>query len=233
MGSVELVRNRATGEELAAKRIRPEFVRDGEMVRRFKREERLLRSLDHPHLVRLRDAFVDERGGVLVMDFMSGWTLQRAILNPAVTAVTLVRLFAEVVAGVEFLHARGIVHRDLKPENILLDGESHARISDFGLAYLVDRDSTRLTWTGAGLLGTPGYAAPEQYVTAATVSKACDVWALGYIAYEIVRRESPYEQPVSMDGFPERLQAALRAAMQRDPTKRTISPTELAEALVG
>lgn len=230
MGSVELVRRRATGEELAAKRIRPEFVRDAEMVRRFKREERLLRALEHPHLVRLQDAFVDERGGVLVMDYMPGGTFHRAILDPTVTAKTLARLFAEVAAGAEFLHEKGIVHRDLKPENILLDGEGHARISDFGLAYLVDRDTTRLTRTGIGL-GTPGYAAPEQYVAAATVTKACDIWALGYIAYEIARRESPYEQPVSTDGLPEGLQAALRAAMQRDPAKRTISPTELAAAL--
>lgn len=230
MGSVELVRRRTTGEEFAAKRIRPEFVRDAEMVRRFKREERLLRSLDHAHLVRLRDAYVDERGGVLVMDYMPGGTLKDAILDRAVEAATLAKLFAEIAEGVEFLHEKSIVHRDLKPENILLDAEGRARISDFGLAYLVDRDTTRLTGTGAGF-GTPGYAAPEQYTAAATATTACDVWALGYIAYEIARRESPYEQPVSMDGLPERLQAALRLAMLRDPAKRIISPAQLAAAL--
>ena len=232
MGSVELVRVRATGEELAAKRILPEFVRDAEMVRRFKREERLLRSLDHPNMVRLRDAFVDERGGVLVMDYMPGGTLHQAILDRTVTGETLAHLFAEVAAGTEFLHAKGVVHRDLKPENILLDGEGHARISDFGLAYLVDRDTTRLTRTGA-CLGTPIYAAPEQRGSAASVTKACDIWALGLIAYEIARRESPFEQPMSTDDLPERLRVALRTAMQREQEKRTISPAELSDALRG
>ena len=80
-------------------------------------------------------------------------------------------------------------HLPQEREHVLLDGAKHARISDFGLAYLVDRDTTKLTRTGIGL-GTPGYAAPEQYVDASAATKACDIWALGYIAYEIAKRES-------------------------------------------
>jgi serine/threonine protein kinase len=232
MGSVEVVRLRATGEEFAAKTILPEYVRDAEMVKRFKREERLLRSLEHPNLVRLREAFIDERGGVLVMDYMPGGTLKSAILDASVSMDRLTSLFSDVAGGLEFLHEKGIVHRDLKPENVLIDSEGRARISDFGLAVLVKRDTTTLTRAGVAL-GTWLYAAPEQKQDSATVSKACDVFALGLIAYEIARRESPYQQPIASDGLAEGFRGAFTTALKRDPEERKITPLELARALAG
>ena len=230
MGTVELVRHLGTGDLLAAKQIRPEFLRVEEAVKRFRREERLLRRLSHEHIVPIKESFVDENGAVLIMEYMPGGTLTKKILSSEISKDTLARYFGEVATGLDFLHAEGLIHRDLKPDNVLIDGDDRARISDFGLARLVDRDTTTLTALGI-FLGTRHYAAPEQQQDSATVSAKCDIYAMGLIAYEIARRESPYVQPISNDGFCEEFREALTTATARRPEEREISPQDLATAL--
>lgn len=231
MGAVSLVRERTSGAEYAAKMILPEYVRDAGIVRRFQREERLLRSVIHPNVVPLVDAFLDESGGVLVMEVMPHGDLGSWIKKTSATTQQLVELFENVVEGVSALHGKGIIHRDLKPSNVLIDKLGHARVSDFGLAVLQIRDTTPLTKAAAGL-GTRHYAAPEQMSSAATVTAKADVYALGLIAYEIATRESPFSHPIMATGN-SALDAAIKAALSRDPAARPDSGTHLADALRG
>lgn len=232
MGSVFLVRERATGQEFAAKTIRPRYLGARTAERRFEREQRLLAklaSLDHPHIVRMRESFVDDTGAVFVMDYMPGGDLAAKIVSPATSASELAARFDEVADAMATVHAEGIFHRDLKPANVLIDGAGRARVSDFGLAVLAVRDSTQLTRDGA-MLGTVYYAAPEQKRDAANVNERADVFSLGLIAYEIAVRESPYALPVRALGHAA-LDAALKLSWKSDPAQRTVTPKALAVAL--
>lgn len=228
MGEVQLVRDRKTGREFAAKKITPEFVRNPEIVRRFQREVRLICGLHHRHVVPVHDVFLDEGGGILVMDYMPQGTLAAAINAPEVGPRALAEMFRGVVIGLKHVHEQGIIHRDLKPSNVLIDETGIARISDFGLAVLIERDTTPLTQYKQGL-GTPAYAAPEQVHDAGSVGREVDIYALGLIAYEIATRRSPYLQPVRhLRG---KLGEAIARALEEDPRKRNVTGDELADAL--
>jgi len=226
MGSVTMVRQRKTGNIYAAKKILPQYLRDAESLRRFEREKRILQKLDHPHIVPVRDVFMDERGGVIVMDYMPGGDLVDAI-NGRCSLLELCGFFDGLVSGLRYLHDQGVVHRDLKPANVLIDEGRNARISDFGLARLVERDSTALTQVGH-FVGTPLYAAPEQRRDAANVSKLADIYALGLIAYEIATKRSPVDGPVILHKMETGFADALSKALSPTPTDRTVTPEELA-----
>jgi len=227
MGEVSLVRERSTGRELAAKTIKPEYLRDPDAIRRFQREKRILASLVHPNIVTLYDAQMDEHGGVFVMEYMPRGDLSAVINDKAVTATALAGFFDGIAAGLKYTHQQGIIHRDLKPGNVLIDDEGNARVSDFGLAVLTNRDTTPLT---VGGLGTRHYAAPEQMTDAANVDHRVDIFALGLIAYEVATRESPWAPPVVSTGD-EAFDAVLKRSIHRDRERRTATTDELAAAL--
>jgi serine/threonine protein kinase len=229
MGSVDLVRHRSTGAVFAAKTILPVFLNDPQKVRRFQRETRIWSGLEHHRIVKVREIFLSERGGIILMDYMQGACLTARINDPKTPTPLLVEWFSQIVDGLRFLHQNGIVHRDLKPDNILLDGDSSAYISDFGLAMLLDRDSTTLTKTGA-FVGTLHYAAPEQLLDAGAVDAKADIYALGLIAYEIATRASPYHV-VNLSHLPAPLRDTLERATRRDRAERAISGEEISAAL--
>ena len=229
MGVVSRVRDRGTHRVLAAKTIRPEFLRNANIVRRFRREERLLRTSAHPNVVALAEAFLDEAGGVLVMEYLPRGDLVAAIRDRSVSHDDLVNLFEGAVAGVKHLHSVGVIHRDLKPANILIGDDGQARVSDFGLAVLEIRDTTPLTATAA-FVGTTHYAAPEQQTSAADVTERADVYSLGLIAYEIALRETPWQPPITST-CDASLDAVLKRVLSRDPVLRPSDPAELVDAL--
>lgn len=226
MGEVTLVRRKADGNLLAAKRVKPELLRDSSTVQRFQREARILSQLVHPNIVRIRQSFLDDQGGVVVMDYVDGGTLSRAINDLSLTHDQLLGYFEDVVAGVEYLHGQDVIHRDLKPGNVLIAANGPARVSDFGLARLVNRDTTTLTAHGA-FLGTREYCAPEQQIDAAEVTQACDIYSLALIAYEIVMRRSPYRQPIDTSDFEAGFKQCLAACLAEDPQSRPPRPSDI------
>ncbi len=230
MGRVELVRNRETGALFAAKYILPEFLGNSGVVRRFEREGRILAGLQHPNVVSVRGTFLDEKRGILLMDYLDAGTLDAAINDLSISAESLVKYFGQINSGLKYLHGEGVVHRDLKPQNVLLASGSRALISDFGLSRLIDRDTTPLTAFG-GFLGTAKYAAPEQHDNAGDVTSSSDIFSLALIAYEIATRRSPYRQPVSSDGLPVKLQAALRQALSPEERDRPENGDSLLDGL--
>ncbi len=228
MGTVVLVRHRREGSLWAAKRILPKLLRSCSAVKRFRRESRILAALSHPNVLRIRETFLDEGGGVIVMPYVRGGTLKTQINNPEVSYERLASYFGNVVEGLQYLHSSGVIHRDLKPENVLIDAEGRgvARISDFGLARLVDRDTTTLT-LDSGFLGTPRYAAPEQQQNAKEVTAKCDIYSLALIAVEILTRQSPYLMPISTTGISTTLQKEIPLCLDHDPDLRPVTGANL------
>lgn len=229
MGQVDLVRRNSDGKEFAAKHVLPQFLNNAEMVQRFQRETRICQKLDHSHVVRLHDHFLDQRGGILVMELLSGGTLRSLINDRSTSVQCLARCFVEVVAGLSYIHGLGIVHRDLKPGNVLISGDGRACVSDLGLARLLERDTTALTSTGA-FLGTRHYAAPEQINQARDVTTMADIYALGLIAYEIATRCSPNYR-LNFTDFRPSLAAAIQACLALEPADRPSSGNMLAGEL--
>ena len=234
IGTVLQVRHRNTGDVWAAKRLRPELLSQELAVRRFRRESRILQDLQHANVLPIHETFLHDRGSVIVMPYVRGGTLKGAINDPGVTGQRLIGYLKNVVDGLAYLHSKGIIHRDLKPDNVLLDiaqGDI-ARISDFGLALLIDRDTTPLTMQGA-FLGTRWYAAPEQQRDAKEVTAKCDIYALGLIAFEIATRRSPYQLPVNVTGLASQLQEAISECLATDPDHRPENGEALVAALQG
>jgi tetratricopeptide (TPR) repeat protein len=163
-----------------------------ELLERFRREARTLQLVGrHEGLVRLVDSG-DERGfPFIVMDLLSGGSLEDRLSKGPFTEKDAASLVTTVARGVHFVHELGLVHRDLKPSNVLFDAAGRPRVTDFGLVK--NRQEKSLTETGA-VVGSAHYMAPEQ-VNAGPVDRRADVWALGVIFYELVTGSRAFPAP--------------------------------------
>lgn len=191
------------GEDDAGQRFaikRPEQVPAGDdaFIKRFYREARSARGVQHPHLCPVHDVGQDGDQYFLAMAWIEGETLAHALASgttfTAARALDLIRILAEAMHAA---HLAGIVHRDLKPANIMLRPDGQPVIIDFGLARRFDNTETLLTLTGA-IGGTPGYMAPEQITGAADdIGPPCDIYALGVVLYELLTGATPFSGNVA------------------------------------
>ena len=182
--------HRATDTRLdraVAVKLLRDTVDDPTQRERFVAETRLLGGLSHPHLVRVLDAGVDDGRPYLVLELVEGRTLAEGMVGLEPDRVA--RVGAEVAAGLAHAHAAGIVHRDVKPANVLLAADGTAKLSDFGIARIVD-DTVHHTRTGM-VVGTAAYLAPEQ-VCGDRVTTAADVYAWGLVLLEALTGTRAY-----------------------------------------
>jgi serine/threonine protein kinase len=171
---------------------------DRGIEQRIAREREILAGLEHPHIARLYDAGVDERGRpYLALEYVDGVPPDEYCRAERLNLREKLLLFLNILRAVAFAHARLIVHRDLKPNNILIAAGSDVRLLDFGIARLLQPlanarapHAAHHTLTGAAAL-TPAYAAPEQF-TGQPVTVATDVYSLGVILFELLTGVSPY-----------------------------------------
>lgn len=209
---------------------------------------RHLASLRHPNLITYLDhgeaTLVVDRGKtidviwVAMADVAIG-TLHDLLHDPrGVSLEDVFRLSSQLLAGLEALHNQGIVHRDLKPGNVLIDQAGNARLTDFGLAKEMLRESG-MTVSGE-LLGTPAYMSPEQ-VQGREVTPATDIWALGAIIFEMFTGRRLFDAPNIMalgqqihEGgqriYSANVAAPVRAFLQQcmviDPAGRFVTATQ-------
>ena len=160
-------------------------------LKRFRREAEAAASLDHPCIVPIYE--VDERDGscYFSMKFVEGGQLDEVTRREPMPIRRAVELIAKVARTVHYAHEHGILHRDIKPGNILLDAKGEPHLTDFGLARLVESESS-VTHT-LDILGTPSYMAPEQAVGNNTaVSNATDVYGIGAVLYQLLTGHPPF-----------------------------------------
>jgi serine/threonine protein kinase/Tfp pilus assembly protein PilF len=160
-------------------------------LKRFRREAEAAASLDHPSIVPIYEIGEREGACYFSMKFVEGGQLDEVVRRAPISIRQAAELIAKVARTVHYAHEHGILHRDIKPGNILLDTKGEPQLTDFGLARLVEAEST-VTRT-MEVMGTPSYMAPEQAAGEYTkLSNATDVYGLGAVLYQLLTDHPPF-----------------------------------------
>ncbi len=182
----------------ALKMLRPEYLGNAKLRRRFTREARASTKLSHPNIATVYGFGVDEPP-YIAMELIEGPTLDSAI-ECGISVYDIIKIGIQLAAGLAHAHARGVVHRDLKPDNVLLSKAKLPRkmgqpkIVDFGIATLDDYvGGERETQIGE-VVGTPRYMSPEQAIGEAVLGPRSDMYSLGLLLYELVVGERPFQE---------------------------------------
>ncbi|RMG14069.1 MAG: serine/threonine protein kinase [Planctomycetota bacterium] len=245
---------RDDGTPLAVKVLEARLGLAGEAAKRFRREVRIARGLEHPGIVRVHEAGTVVEGPLAgscyyAMDFVAGRDLARWREECSRSPAECVRLIAAVCEAMDYAHGRGVVHRDLKPGNVLVETQGdRPRVVDFGIAK-TKRDLSSLTRTG-DILGTPNYMPPEQALgKRARIGPPTDVYALGALLYFLLTGRPPFRAPSAFatiekvvreppprpsefaGNIPPALEAVVLHALAKDPRQRFPTCGDFANAL--
>jgi serine/threonine-protein kinase len=221
---------------------------DSAQFERFQREMDVIKTLDHPAILKGLGSGKYNRIPYLVTEFVDGQSL-RALIEasaplPPDQAVSLIRKIAD---GMDYCHKNDVIHRDLKPENILITSDGQPVIMDFGLA--LTKGAHRVTYSNlSATMGTPDYMAPEQ-IEGQRGDQRTDLYALGTILYELLTGKPPFTGDSNMvvmaqhlnntaprldrvdPSIPIQLAAIVAVCLARDPKDRYADMTALIQAL--
>jgi len=186
--------NKKTGEEIAIKFIEKKFV-DKQDLMLLAREIDIMKRVDHPNVLKLKEVFETDDTIALVMELVTGGELFYKIVEKgSYSEKDAANIVAQMINGVDYLHDKGIAHRDLKPENLLCSGEINPSykpfrvvIADFGLSKNFDGGEALET-----SCGTPDYVAPEVITAEGSYDKSVDMWSCGVITYVLLCGFSPF-----------------------------------------
>ncbi len=170
------------------KLLNTEVVSDEEIIKRFKREAKILKKLRHKNIVRFYDFVKFDYSFGIIIEFVEGDSLKNLMKENRIEDDMRIFIMFEILKGVHYLHKKGIIHRDLKPSNILISNKGEVKISDFGLSLSIEE--TRITGSGE-VIGTPSYIAPEIF-EGKKYSFQSDIFSLGVIFYELFSGENPF-----------------------------------------
>jgi len=196
MGVVYLARDTKLDRSVAIKSMPAELRASSTAQARFKREARLLASLNHPNIAVIHDIVEQEEGAsYLVLEYVPGQTLAQRIAHKPLTLDEALSIGQQIAEAVSAAHDKGVVHRDLKPSNIKITPEGKVKVLDFGLAkaFISEDNNVETTVTQPGrVMGTPAYMSPEQACGKPT-DKRSDIWSFGCLMYEMLTGHLPFE----------------------------------------
>jgi len=250
MGEVYRARDEKLDRDVAVKVLPPGLLADETARGRFRKEAKALSRLSHPHVATLHDFGTADGVDYLVMELVSGPTLDVVLREGPLAAKEVVRLGTQLARGLAAAHEQGIVHRDLKPSNLCLTGDGLLKILDFGLARVASAPSAGETQetpteTAAGkVVGSPPYMSPEQLVGKEADARS-DVYSAGACLYELatgrrphggksgallvdaILHETPEPAGRVQAGVPAGLESVIAKAMDKDPRLRYQTAREL------
>ena len=264
MGEVYLADDTKLGRKVAIKFLNEKYSQDEDLLNRFVQEAKAASGLSHPNIVTIHEVgqAVPSRGGedsgeslhFIAMELVDGETMRAKIYGERRDLRSILRYLAQAADGLAKAHAAGIIHRDLKPDNIMVTRDGFAKVLDFGLAKLTEKDAALETDIQTAIreetregtvLGTVGYMAPEQ-VEGKTVDARADIFSFGCILYEAITRRKAFAgksdvdvmhailhaEPVSISELapdvPVELRRTVRRCLAKDPEQRYQSMKDLA-----
>jgi eukaryotic-like serine/threonine-protein kinase len=198
MGVVYLARQVDLKRRVALKMILAGFHADSRERARFRTEAEAVARLQHPHIVQIYEVGDLDGRPFFSMELVDGGSLDRTIAGTPQPPTRAAQLVETLARAMDHVHRHGIIHRDLKPSNVLLTVDGVPKITDFGLAKLLDLGPGE-TPTDA-FIGTPSYMAPEQASgQSRAIGPGSDVYALGAILYEMLTGRPPFRAETALD----------------------------------
>jgi serine/threonine-protein kinase len=190
MGAVYLAEQPGLGREVAIKQLLPSA--DPVALRRFLQEAQVMARASHPNLVQVHDLELMGAENYIVLEFIRGESLREWVSRGPVSPPQAFAVMHGILQALDYAHKRAIVHRDMKPENVLISDEGLVKVTDFGIARLMDDPAIGGTATKTGTtVGTPQYMSPEQ-VASSRVDGRSDLYSTGIVLYELVTGQPPF-----------------------------------------
>jgi tRNA A-37 threonylcarbamoyl transferase component Bud32 len=235
MGAVYKARQAKLDRLVALKILPPEAGSDPAFAARFLREARALARLSHPHVVAVHDFGEVEGLYYLVMEFVDGADLRRALRSGPLPPAEALKTTAQVCDALQYAHEEGVVHRDIKPENILLDKRGRVKIADFGLVKLLGYTTAGAQLTASQqVMGTLHYMAPEQFERPLEVDHRADIYSVGVVFYEMLTGGLPlghFAMPSQKAAVDVRVDGVVLRALEKEPERRYQQAGEMRTAL--
>ena len=249
-GAVYLAEDTFNNRNVAIKVMFPEVLKnaeDGELYRRmFLNEASLAGKIQHPHIVSIFDAVVDESMSYIVMEYVEGGTLEKFCQPENLLGIQEVaEIIFKCVRALAFANTEGLIHRDVKPGNILHKSGTDIKVADFGAALHIVSDRTQVA-----AVGSPLYMAPE-IITGAKATVQSDIYAVGMVMYMMLAGRTPFEasnqaslayqivnhEPVPAsslrEGIPAAVEDIVKQAIAKDLTRRYQSWEEFGKDLAA
>ncbi|MFH1882149.1 MAG: protein kinase [Planctomycetota bacterium] len=240
MGVVYLARDTKLDRSVAIKSMPVSLAGDSTARMRFKREAKLLASLNHPNIAVIHEIIEQDDGvSYLILEFVPGETLAECIAGEPLKLDQALSIGQQIAEAVSTAHKKGIVHRDLKPSNIKITLDDRVKVLDFGLAKAVGGEPSEkpTTATEPGrVIGTPAYMSPEQARGKVTDHRT-DIWSFGCIMYQMLTGKLPFEGETATDTLariierepdwellpqetPANIRVLLLRCLEKDPDRR-------------
>ena len=233
---------------VAVKVLKDEYTTDAEFIRRFNAEAQSAAGLTHPNIVSVYDVGHEDNIYYIVMELIQGKTLKQIINEDgALPWKWSVNIAMQIASALEAAHKNNIVHRDIKPHNIIITEDGVAKVTDFGIAKAVSNSTITAFGT---TIGSVHYFSPEHAKGGYTDAKS-DLYSLGVVMYEMLTGRVPFDAdtPVSIalkhmqekpiepmkinDSIPFAVNQIIMKAMQKDPSLRYQSATEMIKDLIS
>ncbi len=235
MGAVYRGVQTQLGRSVAIKILHRNHGQDYSYPERFRREAQALAQMNHPNIVSVYDFGVVGDYLYYVMEYIEGTDLHQLMAQGPLSHARALEIIPAICDALGYAHAQSLVHRDIKPANILIAQDGRIKVADFGLAKRFNSDTALLTRTNMAM-GTPDYAAPEQYDTRAEVDHRADIYALGVVLYQMLTGQVPrgaWQPPSTLVGCDPRLDSVIVRALMPDRTLRYASASEFKQALMN